>query len=157
MGFLSHIKRDYYAGALMVLIGLIAANDGRGYSIGTLRQMGPGYFPIALGIILIFLGILIAATASTGGEAHEEAKALPHNEWRGWFCIIAGPVSFIILGKLTGLALATFACVFVSSLGDRHTTLRGGLILATCVTVFGVLVFHYLLKIPMPVFKFGLS
>jgi hypothetical protein len=155
MQYLFRAKRDYYAGALMVLIGLVAANDGRNYAMGTLRQMGPGYFPVALGILLIFLGILIAGTASTGGGESEEA-ALPHSEWRGWICIIAGPVLFIILGSFTGMALAIFACVFVAALGDRQTTLRGATILAACVTVFGVLLFSYLLKIPMPIIKWGL-
>lgn len=62
-------KRDYYAGALMVLLGLIAANDGTHYPIGTLRQMGPGYFPIALGMLLIVLGMLIAGTAGGSERA----------------------------------------------------------------------------------------
>jgi len=155
MGYLSRIKRDYYAGALMVLIGLVAAVDSRHYTMGSLRQMGPGYFPVALGALLIFLGILIAGTASTGGGDSEEAT-LPHSEWRGWLCIIAGPVLFIILGKFTGMAPAIFACVFVSALGDRETTLRGATILATSVTVFGILLFSYLLKIPMPILKWGM-
>jgi hypothetical protein len=153
MGFLFKIKRDYYAGALMILIGLIAAQDGTHYAMGTLRQMGPGYFPIALGVILIILGMLIAGTASTGGPAAEEAS-LPHSEWRGWAAILAGPICFIILGKYFGMAPATFACVFVSALGDRETTLRGATILATGVTLFGVVLFSYLLKIPMPILKF---
>jgi len=46
---------------------------------------------------------------------------------------------------------ATFACVFVAALGDRETTLKGALILASSVTIFGVILFHYLLKLPMPV------
>jgi hypothetical protein len=147
------MKRDYYAGALMVLVGLVAAHDAANYSIGTLRQMGPGYFPLALGILLIILGIIIAGTAATG--ANEEAEALPHSEWRGWLCIIGGPALFILLGKFGGMLPATFACVFVSALGDRETTLRGALTLAAAVTAFGVVLFHYLLKIPMPILHWG--
>lgn len=154
MGPLLRVKRDYYAGALMVLIGLVAALNGREYSMGTLRQMGPGYFPVALGIVLIFLGILIAGTASAGGPPDEDA-ALPHSEWRGWFCIIAGPVLFIILGKLGGMLPATFACVFVSALGDRTATLKGSFLLAAGVTFFGVLLFSYVLQIPFPMFRWG--
>jgi len=135
----------------MVLIGAITINDGRNYAIGSLRQMGPGYFPIVLGVLLVLLGILIAGTASTGTDGEEHA--LPHNEWRGWFCIIAGPACFILLGKLGGMLPAIFACVFVSALGDRKTTLRGAIILATCVTIFGVGLFSYLLKIPMPIIR----
>jgi hypothetical protein len=142
-------KRDYYAGALMIVLGLITAHEGSTYPIGTLNQMGPGYFPIALGVLLIFLGGLIAATATAGADSEE--AALPHAEWRGWICILGGPALFILLGRTTGMLPATFACVFVAALGDRETTLKGALILASSVTVFGVILFHYLLKLPMPV------
>ena len=154
-------KRDYYGGALMILLGLITAHQGTNYPIGTLNQMGPGYFPIALGIILVFLGILIAATASTGTDSEE--AGLPHAEWRGWACILGGPALFILLGRasgyvpVTGMLPATFACVFVAALGDRETTLKGAVILATGVTIFGVVLFHYLLKLPMPVLTWGFS
>jgi putative tricarboxylic transport membrane protein len=144
------IKRDYYAGALMILLGLIAAHDGTTYPIGSLRQMGPGYFPLALGILLIFLGVLIAATA--GGRApHATVPAAPREQLRGWLCIIAGPILFILCGKIGGLLPATFACVFVSALGDRETTPKQAAVLAAGVTAFGILLFSYLLKIPMPV------
>jgi hypothetical protein len=150
---LFQVKRDYYAGALMMLLGLITAYQGSTYPVGTLHQMGPGYFPLALGVLLTFLGGLIAATAG----ADSEEAALPHAEWRGWACIIAGPALFILLGRWTGMLPATFACVFVSALGDRDSTLKGAAVLAVCVTVFGVLLFHYLLKLPMPVLTWGLS
>lgn len=150
VGKFSRVTRDYFAGALMVLIGLVTIQDGVRYAMGTLLKMGPGYFPVALGCLLIFLGILIAGTASTG-EQEEDDTAPLRPEWRGWSCIIAGPVLFIILAKVSGMLPAAFACVFVSALGDRNTTLRGAVILAACVSVFGVVLFHYLLKIPMPI------
>ena len=36
-------KRDFYAGALLVLLGLLAVDKGPGYGIGTLMSMGPGF------------------------------------------------------------------------------------------------------------------
>jgi putative tricarboxylic transport membrane protein len=144
------MKRDYYAGALMILLGLVTAHDGTTYPIGTLRQMGPGYFPLALGVLLIFLGVLIAATAV--GAARAAAVGIePHAQLRGWLCIIAGPILFILCGKVGGLMPATFACVFVSALGDRETTPKQAAVLAASVTAFGILLFSYLLKIPMPI------
>jgi amino acid transporter len=148
------MKRDYYAGALMVLCGLLAAQDARNYAIGTLHQMGPGYFPLALGILLIALGIIIAGTAGSGTD-EKDHEQYPHSEWRGWFCIIAGPALFIVLGKYGGMVPATFACVFVSALGDRETTPKAALILSAGLTVFSVILFAYLLKIPMPIFAWG--
>lgn len=58
-----------------------------------------------------------------------------------------------MFGSIGGMAPATFACVFVSGLGDRDMNLKRALILATVVTVFGVALFHYLLQIPMPVLE----
>jgi putative tricarboxylic transport membrane protein len=153
--FLLRLKRDYFAGALMVIIGLITVHEGSGYRLGTLQKMDAGYFPVALGILLVGLGILIAGTASTGGT--EEQQALPHAEWRGWACIIASPILFVVLGQFAGLLPATFACVFIAALGDREITLKQTAILSTGITIFGILLFSYGLKIAMPILKLGVS
>ncbi len=137
-----------------MLLGLVMAIKGPGYRIGTLMHMGPGFMPTVLGVILIFLGILIAGTAVAAPPVEGEERILPPNpQWWGWFCIIAGPALFILLGTYFGLIPATFACVFVSSLGDRTATWKGSLVLATVVTVFGVALFSYVLKVPMPLLE----
>jgi putative tricarboxylic transport membrane protein len=145
-------KRDFYAGGLMVLIGCGVALKGLTYRGGTLMHMGPGFLPTVLGVILALLGIAIAASAPTGTEAGEEAeRILPeHPEWWGWLCILAGPVLFIVCGRYFGLIPAIFACVFVSALGDRSATLKGTFTLAVVVTVLGVALFSYFLRIPLP-------
>jgi putative tricarboxylic transport membrane protein len=145
-------KRDFYAGGLMILFGLVAAVNGPGYRIGTVMHMGPGFMPTALGVILICLGVVIAGTA-IGVPPGEDEDILPkHPQWLGWACILAGPLMFIIFGTF-GFIPATFACVFVSALGDRTATWKSALVLAVVITVFGVAVFSYLLQIPMPLFK----
>jgi hypothetical protein len=147
------LKRDYYAGALMLVLGVGAAVTGTGYKFGTLARMGPGFMPVMLGIVLAFLGILIAGTA-LGSSEDDDKKFLPDNpQWFGWFCILAGPVLFIILGTYGGMIPAVFACVFVCALGDNTATYKSSLILAAGVTVFGVLLFHYLLSIPFPLLR----
>lgn len=143
-------KRDFYAGLLMILIGLVVVTKGPTYRLGTLMHMGPGFLPTALGALLIVLGIAIAASASS--EEGVDEDILPeHPEWWGWACILAGPILFIIVGSIGGMIPATFACVFVSALGDRTATLKSSFVLATVVTVFGVALFAYFLQIPMPV------
>src|SRR4029077_18391695 len=74
-------------------------------------------------------------------------------QWFGWFCIIAGPVLFIILGQYGGMIPPVFACVFVCALGDNTGTWKSSAILALGVTVFGVLLFHYFLGIPFPLLR----
>jgi hypothetical protein len=78
---------------------------------------------------------------------------LSRPEWRGWVCVVAGPLMFILFGAYGGLIPATFMCVFVSALGDRTATLKASLLLAAGVTAFGVLLFHYVLKIPFPLLR----
>jgi hypothetical protein len=148
-------KKDYYAGGLMTLIGIGSVLEARHYNTGTLFHMGPGFFPIILGVIMTFLGMLIAGVAATAAAVDDDQLIMPKPEWRAWACILAGPVLFIILGNLGGLIPATFACVFVSALGDRESTLKSAFILATGVTICGVGLFSYLLQVSLPMWRWG--
>ncbi len=148
-------KRDFYAGGLMTLLGAAVTLDSLTYTTGTLMHMGPGMFPFILGIVLTFIGILIFGSA-LATPLGEDEHILPRNkEWRGWACILAGPFLFIICGEFFGMVAATFACVFVSALGDRTATLKSSFWLAAGVTFFGVLLFSYVLQLPFPMFRLG--
>jgi Tripartite tricarboxylate transporter TctB family len=148
----TRLKRDYYAGGLMVLLGVGAAVTGTGYEFGSLGRMGPGFMPVVLGAVLAFLGILIAGTAL--GSSEDGEKFLPDQpQWFGWLCIIGGPILFIILGQYGGMIPAVFACVFVCALGDNTTTYKSAALLAAGTTAFGVILFHYLLGIPFPLLQ----
>lgn len=148
-------KKDYYAGGLMTLIGIGAVLEARHYNIGTLFHMGPGFFPIILGVVMTFLGILIAGVAAMAPAVDDDQLIMPKPEWRAWACILAGPILFIFLGNWGGLIPATFACVFVSALGDRESTVKSAAILATGVTVCGVALFSYLLQVSIPMWRWG--
>ncbi|HVA35627.1 MAG TPA: tripartite tricarboxylate transporter TctB family protein [Stellaceae bacterium] len=143
-------KRDFYAGTLITLIGLVAAVTGPTYRLGTLVQMGPGFMPTALGIVLILLGIIMAVSAMAVAAGEDEDILPEFPQWRGWLCVLAGPVVFIILGTVGGLIPATFGCVFVSAWGDHGATLKSAGVLALVIAAFGVAVFSYLLQVPMP-------
>ena len=147
-------KRDFYAGGLMFLLGLGIALKGSTYRGGTLMHMGPGFLPTALGILLVLLGIAIAAASLTPGpdEHGGDQSLLPeHPQWWAWLCILMSPVAFIFFGRYFGMAPGTFACVFIAALGDKTATWKGTIILASVVTVFGVSLFSYFLQVPMPI------
>jgi hypothetical protein len=149
-------KKDFYAGLLMVLLGAGVALNSTTYNLGTLMHMGPGMFPFMLGILMTFIGILIfisgLVTPLEDGE-----RILPDSmEWRGWICILAGPLMFILFGEFFGMVAATFMCVFVSALGDRTATLKGSAILAAGITILGAFLFSYVLKVPFPLFRWSL-
>ena len=48
---------------------------------------------------------------------------------------------------------AVFACVFVSAMGSTNTTWKEALVLAVCVTVFGIALFAYVLQIQIPILR----
>lgn len=143
-------RRDYFAGGLMALIGLLAIFGGGQYDVGTLRRMGPGYFPVALGIILASIGILIAASAGMSRDGKDADALVGWPDPRGALCIVVGVVSFVVLGKYAGLIAAIFSAVFIAALGDRSGTIKSSLLLAASVTVVGVLLFSYGLQVQFP-------
>ncbi len=141
-------RRDYYAGALMVLTGAGAAVIASRYPLGTLTKMGSGFFPLVLGILLAVVGILIAATAPSGPDGAVTIRT----DWRGWGCIIGGVIAFIVLSKYAGLVPATFACVFIAALGDRDNSWKEAALLAAGITIVGTAVFAYGLRVQIPMF-----
>jgi hypothetical protein len=150
-------SRDFYAGLLLVLIGLFASVQGLSYGTGTLTQMGPGFLPVTLGVLLIGLGVVIAGgTSAAHEELGEQPDLLQQPEWIGWFCIIAAPALFIALGTYFGFIPAAFACVFVSALGDRKATVKSALALASITTAGGAILFIYILGVSFPLLEWDL-
>ena len=148
------IARDHLAGALVAVTGACAINAGWGYGLGTLSRMGPGFFPAAVGAILVAVGLGIAFTA---GVATQPAGPglLRIVDWRGAGCILLGLAAFTVLGRYGGLMPATFAVVFISALGDRQNTLASACILALAMCAICAGVFWWGLRIQMPLFAFG--
>ncbi|UHC19549.1 tripartite tricarboxylate transporter TctB family protein [Methylobacterium currus] len=142
------VKR-YAAGGLMVLFGLAVVLEARTFGLGSLTRVGPGLFPMIVGSALGLVGVLIAVTPEAGHEAEEGGRP----DWRGWACIVLGILLFVLLGEHLGLGPATFACVFVSALGDRQGSPRAALLLALAMTVVAGLVFTLGLKFQMPFWR----
>ena len=113
-------RKDFLGGGLMLLLGLGAAFQASHYDLGSLSRMGPGYFPLALGLILAVTGVLIMLASLGTAPAAPAARLRP--EWRGWLCICAGVAAFAVLGRYGGLLPATFVSVFVAALGDRKNS-----------------------------------
>ena len=144
--------KDYIGGGLMVLLGLGVIFQGSTYKMGALTAMGPGYFPVALGVILVALGLAISVRAKFVPIGEE--KRLPP-EWRSWFCVGMSIVAFVVLGKYGGLVPASFAIAFISALGDRENTLKSALILALAIVVIAITVFWGGLQMQFPLFAWG--
>jgi hypothetical protein len=149
------LHKDVVGGVLMSAVGLaVAVYSVRSLNIGELSRMGPGYFPLALGVILFLSGVAIAlkARASAAGDSKEHAH-LP--EWKAWILMCVAIGSFVLLAKSVGLAVATFSIVFISALGDRKNTWKSATLLALAMVIVSVVVFWWALKIQLPLFKWG--
>jgi Tripartite tricarboxylate transporter TctB family len=154
-------KLDYLGGALMVLLGLGAVILAKGYQIGSLTNMGPGFFPVAVGVILALSGcvMLLQAAQATRVAARSARRATqaPRRpaEWRGWTCILVSIAAFVVLGTYGGLLPATFAIVFIAALGDRQNSLMSAASLAVAMTLVAWLVFWWALQVSFPLFTWG--
>ena len=157
---MNKLTRDRLGGALLLATGAAAVVAGAGYGMGSLRAMGSGFYPVALGVLLALIGAVLLATASRDPDAHlatapaETAHlAGPVVQWRGWLCILGGALSFVVLGQHGGLVPASFASVFVAALGDRRNSVRDAALLALLMTLLGVVVFHDGLHLLLPLFQ----
>lgn len=148
------INKDYYGGALIIAIGLGAIFEGSTYRIGTLREMGPGFFPAAVGALMLLMGVIIAIEGLARKNIATKDDSKP-SQARGWFCILGGTAAFIVLGEYTGLLPATFAIVFISALGDRQNTVKSAFILATSMCVVATVIFWWGLQLQFPLLRWG--
>lgn len=161
-------RNELIGAGLIVALGVTVIVVGAGYRMGTLTSMGAGYVPVVIGAMMVFVGILMAATeyasrgkVATGPSLLPEVGKLPAApgegaiQWRGWLCILGGVAAFVVAGAHLGLVAAIFLAVFISALGDRENTLRGCLVLALAITVPSVLLFNLVLKVPFPLFTWG--
>jgi hypothetical protein len=152
--------KDHYGGALLIAAGTAVVVAGVGYGLGSLRQMGSGFFPVVLGVLMALAGVALLVTAPS---VHDAARAEPPPEtahlagplvqWRGWGCILAGVLAFAVLGEHGGLVPASFVSVFIAALGDRANSWRAAAGLAALMTLLGVVVFHYGLHLLLPLFS----
>jgi hypothetical protein len=55
------MSKDTISGLLTILVGILFALVSWTYNIGTATNMGPGYYPLLLSILLVALGFLLLA------------------------------------------------------------------------------------------------
>jgi hypothetical protein len=127
-----------------VAIGAVAAFVAIGYPIGSTRQMGPGYFPVVLGVILMVLGAVIGGRALWTGEV----KPLPSMPVRPLLLVTLSILIFAAMLERFGLIPAILAAVLVSCLGGHEFRVREAAPLAVFLAAACVLLFHVALGLP---------
>src|SRR5438270_10687076 len=89
-------KKDQYGGGVLIVVGLATMYQSSRYDVGSLAAIGPGFFPMVMGVILTLCGVAIAFTRSEAVEDERDSDVLGRPEWRGWFCILGGVLSFVL-------------------------------------------------------------
>ena len=150
-------QKDFFSGLLFMGVGVAFALGATTYSIGTGARMGPGYFPMLLGIMLAVLGGVITFNAMV--VETEDGDKIGSWALKPLFFIIAANLIFgLMLGGLPsfkvpamGLIAGIYALTFIASLAGEEFKFKEVFALATVLAVMSYLAFIVLLKLQFPV------
>jgi hypothetical protein len=151
-------QKDFTSGVMFTLTGAAFAwSSATEFTVGTASQMGPGYFPLVLGLLLVLLGGFImffslVVETPDGGLIGDIA-------WRPLLCILGANLLFgIFLGGLPmlglpsmGIVAAIYGLCGLALLADAASfTFKRWLVLASVLAIGSYLVFIRLLNLPLP-------
>jgi len=150
-------QKDFFAGLMFMGVGVAFAWGATTYNVGTGARMGPGYFPLMLGVLLAFIGGVITFKAlvveTVGGDK------IGKWAWKPLCYIIAANVVFgILLAGLPairfpafGMIVAIYALTFIASMAEAGWKFKTTLVLATVLAIGSYLAFVVALKLQFPV------
>jgi len=141
-------QTDFATGVLYVVLGGFAAFIASGYTMGTAADMGTGFFPFWLGVILAAIGLAICGSSVASGAPMETLSSW---DWKalGWICVSI--LAFALLFEAAGMVLSIFVLVFVSSVASRKFRWQGAIANAFVLNVICYGAFVRLLNIPLRV------
>lgn len=156
-------QKDFFAGLMFVAVGGAFAWGATNYQIGNGARMGPGYFPLLLGILLAIIGGILTFKALV--VETEDGEKIGSWAWKPLIFILLANVLFgIMIGGLPSIGIPSMGLIvgiFVLTLvacnaGDRFN-LKEALILATILSVLSYLAFIVMLKLQFPAWPAFLS
>jgi hypothetical protein len=150
-------QKDFYSGLMFMAVGVAFGWGATTYHVGTGARMGPGYFPLMLGILLAILGAVIMFK-STVVET-ENGDKIGKWAWRPVAFVLGANVAFgILLGGLPsikvpamGMIIAIYALTLIAAMAEDTFRLKPVLILATILAIGSYLAFILLLKLQIQV------
>lgn len=141
---------DFFAGLMFLVVGGLFAIGAQKYNIGSAARMGPGYFPMLLGILLAVLGAAIIFYAMVHNSAHgKDGDKVGSWAWKPIMYVLGANVLFgIALGGLPsigipvfGLVIGIFVLVAVGALADQSNqppAMLKGFFIAIPITAVGL-------------------
>ena len=135
----SHLKnRDVLSGLFFVGIGaFVAIKSYLQYPIGTLGRMGPGYFPLILGIVLALIGLVVIAMSLRVRGLEIKATF----RWRSVWAVLLGVLLFSQTVERVGLIPSALMLCLVASLAERPYRFKRALKLGCFLGVLTWLIF----------------
>lgn len=125
----------------IALFGLLVAYMGSELSLGSMRRIGPGFFPTGLGLIIFFLALLTAFEHETARFARGSLRAL--------IFISLAILAFALVVERLGLIIAVASLVLLTALAQGRPNLKSIVGVTLFLSAIGVLLFLYLLRIPL--------
>ena len=150
-------QKDFFSGLMFMGIGGAFAWGATAYSLGTGARMGPGYFPMLLGVMMTVLGAIITFNSlvieRAGGDKIGKWAYKPLV-----FIIAANLIFGICLGGLPsiklpamGMIVGIYALTFIASMAEAGWKVKTTFILATTLAVISYVAFVKILKLQFPV------
>jgi hypothetical protein len=137
----------FFAGLLFVVVGLGAIGMASDYAIGTSLHMGPGYFPIALGTLLVAVGVASVARALVVGSEGTERIAV-----KPLLVIGAAVVVFACGIDRIGLVPTVFVSAFLACMAGSKPRIPQAALIAAVLSILASGIFYYGLKLPFSLF-----
>ena len=128
--------------AITVFAGYMAyvAKD---YPLGTLGQMGPGYFPVMISLTTAATGAAILV-----GVARSSTPA-PKISWRSTLLVIAAIVAWALIAERLGLIPAAVTLILLASFARPPVRMWTAIATAALVSIAAVAVFIYGFDLPL--------
>jgi uncharacterized membrane protein len=141
-------NRDFLAGLMLIVTGGGAMFLARDYPMGSALRMGPGYFPIVLGGIMVAFGIYVMAQGLIKKE-----KVNGNWSLRALFVLPLAAVLFGYLMEEAGFIPALVTLVFISAAAGEEFKWIEVVLMAIVLTACSVGLFIYGLGLPYPLIK----
>jgi len=127
-------------------IGLYMVFEGVRYGTGTITRIGPGFFTVSIGVLLMGLSVAVAF------EVRRSLAKAPKVSLRVVLVIALGMVAFALLINRAGLVPAIFAVVFISRFAEPNTSIVNSAIIGAVLALLGWLVFIAGFNLPLKAF-----
>lgn len=147
-----HNRRDFWSGMMFTGFGATFALLSREYDMGTLGQMGPGWFPFVLGLLLTVLGILIAVSASRPGASSGAADSgIEPIGWRELGLVLLAIALFAFFLPYLGVIVSIVLMVVTAALAAHERRPLEVVLVAIALSFACYAIFIYGLGVPLPV------